>query len=75
MKLRTILLCMLITLSTLSFGISNTAKAENANSVSNTQQVNGETRVELKWINGVLWIIVYDSDENIIQASAVGHSE
>jgi len=74
MKLKSILLGMLITLSTLLFGFSNTAKAENTNSVSNTQQVNSEIRVELKWINGVLWIIVYDSDENIIQASAVGHS-
>lgn len=75
MKLKTILLCMLITLSTLSFGYSNNIKAEETTSTSNTQQTALQPRVELVWINGVLWIIVYDADENIIQASAVGHSE
>jgi hypothetical protein len=31
--------------------------------------------VEYVVINGVLWKIVYDSDENIIQASAVVRAE
>ncbi|MCX6158628.1 MAG: hypothetical protein WCK13_01515 [Ignavibacteriota bacterium] len=74
MKLKSVLLGMLITISTLSFGISNTVKAEDGNINTITQQLNGEISVEIQWINGVLWIIVYDSDGNIIQASAVGHS-
>lgn len=74
MKLRTILLGVLITLSTLLFGISNTVKAENTKLFTNKQQTVLQPRVEFVWINGVLWVILYDADENIIQASAVGHS-
>lgn len=75
MKLKSFFLGLLISLSTLSFGLPNTAKAEDVNHAANTQQTNGEIRVELVWINGVLWLIVYDADENIIQASAIGHAE
>lgn len=71
MKTKSIILAVLITLSTLFFGITNTAKAETTNSAQHTAL---QPRVEIVWINGVLWIIVYDTDENIIQASAVGHS-
>ena len=75
MKLKSILLALLITLSTLFFGVSNTVNAEAINNYSNTQQDNSGERVELKWIDGVLWIIIYDADENIIHASAIGHVE
>ena len=75
MKLRNTFFVMLISLSALFFSLSNNAKAEDTTTGSNSQQVNGQIRVELVWIDGVLWIIVYDSDENVIQASAVGHSE
>jgi hypothetical protein len=75
MKVNTLLFLLLITLSTLLFGITNTAKAENTNLYSNSQQSISEIRVEHKWINGVLWVIVYDVDDNVIQASAVGHSD
>jgi len=71
MKTKSIILAVLITVSTLFFGITNTAKAETTNSTHHTAL---QPRVEIVWINGVLWIIVYDTDENIIQASAVGHS-
>lgn len=69
MKVITLLFLLLITLSTLLFGISNTANAEN------TKQAVSQPRVEYVQINGVLWVIVYDADDNVIQASAVGHSE
>jgi hypothetical protein len=69
MKVITLLFLLLITLSTLLFGISNTANAEN------TKQAVLQPRVEYVQINGVLWVIVYDADDNVIQASAVGHSE
>ena len=72
MKTKTLFIGLLIILSTLFFGVINTAKAETTTS---SQQTVLQPRVELVWINGVLWIIVYDSDENIVQASAVGHSE
>lgn len=75
MKTKSIFIGLLIILSTLLFGHTNNIKAEEMTSASGTQQVNGGIRVELVWINGVLWIIVYDADENIIQASAVGHAE
>jgi len=73
MKVIILLFLLLITLSTLFFVISKTAKAEEINNTQHTQQTNGEIRVELKWIDGVLWIIVYDADENILQVTSVGH--
>ncbi len=74
MKVNTLLFLLLITLSTLLFGISSTAKAENTKLFTNLQQTVLQPRVEFVWIEGVLWKIVYDADENIIQASAVGLS-
>jgi hypothetical protein len=71
MKLKSILLAVLITLSTILFGVTNVSNAETKNSNSTTSVLTGEIRVEYVVINGVLWKIVYDSDENIIQASAV----
>ena len=75
MKAKSFLLALLIAISTLLFGVLNTVNAETINVNSTVQQVDGEFRVELKWINGVLWIIIYDTDENIIHASAVGHGD
>jgi len=71
MKLKSILLAVLITLSTTLFGVTNFVNAEIANVNSTVSALTGEIRVEYVVINGVLWKIVYDSDENIIQASAV----
>ena len=71
MKLKSIVLAVLITLSTILFGVTNVSNAETKNSNSTTSVLTGEIRVEYVVINGVLWKIVYDSDENIIQASAV----
>jgi len=65
----------LIALSTLLFGVSSIVNAKSLNVNSNVQQVLEEYRVEYVWINGVLWRIVYDADENIIQATAVGHAD
>ena len=73
MKVKSILLAVLITLSTLLFGVTNIVNAESLNINKNVQQVTEEYRVVFVWIDGVLWRIVYDSDENIVQASAVGH--
>jgi hypothetical protein len=75
MKTKTFILGLLITLSAIFFGVSNTVNAETNIVNKNTQQINGEIRIEIKLINGVLWIIVYDADENIIQASAIGHGD
>jgi hypothetical protein len=75
MKLKSILLAVLITLSTTLFGVANVVKAETANVNSTVSALTGEIRVEYVVINGVLWKIVYDSDENIIQASAVVRAE
>ena len=73
MKTKSITIGLLIVISSLfAFANSNTAKAE---TTTGTEQQSVLPRVEFVWINGVLWIIVYDADENIIQASAVGHSE
>jgi hypothetical protein len=71
MKLKSIILVVLITLSSLLFGIVNVVNAETKNSNSTACVLTGEIRVEFVIINGTLWKIVYDSDENIIQASAV----
>jgi hypothetical protein len=75
MKLKSILLAVLITLSTTLFGVANVVKAETANVNSTVSALTGEIRVEYVVINGVLWKIVYDSDENIVQASAVVRAE
>ena len=75
MKLKAPLLAVLITLSTLLFGVTNIVNAENVNVKSNVQANITENRVEFVIINGTLWKIVYDSDENIVQASAVGHAD
>jgi hypothetical protein len=75
MKVKSILLAVLIALSTLLFGVSSIVNAKSLNVNSNVQQVLEEYRVEYVWINGVLWRIVYDADENIIQATAVGHAD
>jgi len=75
MKLKSILLAVLISLSTILFGINNLANAETKNSNSATSVLTGEIRVEFVLVNGTLWKIVYDSDENIIQASAVVRAE
>jgi hypothetical protein len=61
----------LITLSSLLFGFATAVNAESSNFSSNVSVLTGEIRVEFVVINGTLWKIVYDSDENIIQASAV----
>jgi hypothetical protein len=71
MNTKSIILAVLITLSTLFFGIINSVKAETTNSAQHVIQ----QRVEIVLINGVIWRIVYDADDNVIQASAVGHSE
>jgi hypothetical protein len=71
MKLKSILLAVLITLSTILFGVNNAVKAETSEINSTVTELTGEIRVEFVVINGTLWKIVYDSDENIIQASAV----
>jgi hypothetical protein len=71
MKLKSILLAVLITLSTTLFGVTNFVKAETSSVNSATSVLTGEIRVEFVVVNGTLWRIVYDSDENIIQASAV----
>jgi hypothetical protein len=71
MKSKSIILAVLITLSTLFFVIINSVKAETTNSAQQVLQ----PRVEILLINGVIWRIVYDADDNVIQASAVGHSE
>jgi hypothetical protein len=75
MKTKTFLLGLLIAGSALFFGVSNTVNAETTVVSSNSHQLNVPVRVELQWINGTLWIIVYDADDNIIQASAVGHGD
>jgi hypothetical protein len=75
MKLKSILLAVLITLSTTLFGVTNFVNAETASVNSTVSALTGEIRVEYVVINGVLWKIVYDSDENIIQASAVVRAE
>jgi hypothetical protein len=75
MKLKSILLALLITLSTILFGVTNVLKAETAKINSTVSELTGEIRVEFVEINGILWKIVYDSDENIIQASAVVRAE
>jgi len=75
MKLKSIILVVLITLSSLLFGIANTVKAETTHFNSAYSTLTGEIRVEYVVINGTLWKIVYDSDENIIQASAVVRAE
>lgn len=75
MKLKSILLAVLITLSTILFGVTNVAKAETANINSSVSALTGEIRVEYVVINGTLYKIVYDTDENIIQASAVVRAE
>jgi hypothetical protein len=74
MKAKSIILAVLITLSTLFFGITNSAKAETSIIKSGNIQSVLQPRVETVVINGVIWIIVYDADENIVQASAVGHA-
>jgi len=71
MKLKSIILAVLITLSTLLFGVTNFVKAENNTNNSASTALIGEIRIEYVVISGTLWKIVYDSDENIIQASAV----
>jgi hypothetical protein len=71
MKLKSILFAVLITLSTILFGATNTVKAETSKINSIVTELTNEIRVEFVVINGTLWKIVYDSDENIIQASAV----
>ena len=71
MKVRLFLVAMLITISTIVFGVSNFVNAAEVK----TSQVSVDNRIEFVWINGVLWIIIYDADGNIVQASAIGHSE
>jgi len=71
MKVRLFLVAMLITISTIVFGVSNFVNAAEVK----TSQVSVDNRIEFVWINGVLWIIIYDTDGNIVQASAIGHSE
>jgi hypothetical protein len=71
MKLKSILLAVLIALSTILFGVTNAIKAETSEINSAVTELTGEIRIEFVVINGTLWKIVYDSDENIIQASAV----
>ena len=71
MKVGLFLVAVLIALSTLVFGVSNFVNAAEIK----TSQVREDNRVEFVWINGVLWIIIYDADGNIVQASAIGHSE
>lgn len=71
MNTKSIIFALLIILSTLFFGIINSVKAETTNSAQHVIQ----PRVEIVLINGVIWRIVYDADDNVIQASAVGHSE
>jgi hypothetical protein len=71
MKLKSILLAVLIALSTILFGVTNALKAETSKINSTVTELTGEIRIEFVVINGTLWKIVYDSDENIIQASAV----
>ena len=75
MKVKATLLAVLISLSTLLFGVTNIVNANSVNVNSNINQVVTENRVEYVIINGILWKIVYDTDENIVQASAVGHAE
>lgn len=72
MKTKSIFIGLLIILSSLFFGNVNTVKAETPVS---PEQTSLQPRIELVWINGVLWLIIYDADENIIQASAIGHAE
>jgi hypothetical protein len=74
MKVRSFLYAILIAISVFFFGNLNTVRAGTADFMTNTIQNNGETRVEYVVKDGVLWIIVYDADENIVQASAVGHA-
>ena len=74
MKTKSIILGLLISLSTLFFGITNPVKAETTTAASGNLQTVLQPRVEFVWINGVLWIIVYDADENIIQVSSVGNA-
>jgi hypothetical protein len=75
MKLKSILLAVLITLSTILFGVTNFVNAETSSINSTVSALTGEIRVEFVVVNGTLWKIVYDSDENIIQASAVVRAE
>jgi len=75
MKFKSTILVVLITLSSLLFGIVNVVNAETKNSNSTASVLTGEIRVEFVLVNGTLWKIVYDSDENIIQASAVVRAE
>ena len=75
MKFKSTILVVLITLSSLLFGIVNLVNAETKNSNSTASVLTGEIRVEFVLVNGTLWKIVYDSDENIIQASAVVRAE
>ncbi len=75
MKVKATLLAVLISLSTLLFGVTNIVNANSVNVNSNINQVVTENRVQYVIINGILWKIVYDNDENIVQASAVGHAE
>jgi hypothetical protein len=73
--MKSIILVVLITLSSLLFGIVNVVNAETKNANSTASVLTGEIRVEFVIIGGTLWKIVYDSDENIIQASAVVRAE
>jgi len=71
MKLKSIILVALMTVSSLLFGFANAVNAETKNISSSASVLTGEIRVVYQVINGTLWKIVYDSDENVIQASAV----
>jgi hypothetical protein len=75
MRLKSFILVVLITLSSLLFGFANIVNAETKNTNSTASVLTGEIRVEFVVINGTIWKIVYDSDENIIQASAVVRAE
>ena len=73
MKMKSILFAVLITLSTLLFGVTNLVNAKTTNVNSTVSQLTDEFRVEYVIINSVIWKIVYDSGGNVVQASAVSH--
>jgi hypothetical protein len=64
----------LIAVSTLLFGVSNVVSANSSNINTISALSSAENRVEYVMINGILWRIVYDTYENIVQASAIGHA-
>jgi hypothetical protein len=73
-KTKSIIIGLFLSVSTLLFGVPAIASANTSNINSAVQEYTTEIRVEIVCINGVLWSIVYDADENIVQASAIGHA-